>query len=357
MSIRIKALPAYDGDCFIINFGEKGDEKNIIIDGGRCQAVVRRLKEEIQMIEKKKQCVDLLVVTHLDADHIYGILKIFEDPDIDKNIFKKVWFNSKENLSGFFGEGEELDNSLTLQPKGTKKISYPQGISFGRLLKDLGFSHDKELIYSGMHLKIGQADLKVVSPDLDSLKMLYAEWDKEFPESNNNGAKISRRSEKDYHLEVDVLAQKKFKEDTQIVNGSSIAFVLEYNDKKILMLGDSHPSKVYDGLVKIYNTKKKIKFDLVKVSHHGSKGNTNCELLSLIDCKAYLISTNGRTHNLPNKEALSRIIMSSKSLIDTTKLYFNYPNVYENIFSKSEKEIHKFTCENIGNERESYLEV
>ena len=42
-----------------------------------------------------------------------------------------------------------------------------------------------------------------------------------------------------------------------------------------------------------------LKIDYVKVSHHGSKANTNDELLSLLDCNNFIISANGRHHGLP----------------------------------------------------------
>ena len=52
----------------------------------------------------------------------------------------------------------------------------------------------------------------------------------------------------------------------------------------------------------------KLKLDALKVSHHGSKGNTSPDLLKMFDCKRFLISTNGNTHFHPDQETIARII-------------------------------------------------
>lgn len=52
--------------------------------------------------------------------------------------------------------------------------------------------------------------------------------------------------------------------------------------KKILFLGDSHPCIIEQELRSLYG-EGPIWFDAVKVSHHGSSGNTSPSLLKLID--------------------------------------------------------------------------
>ena len=65
-------------------------------------------------------------------------------------------------------------------------------------------------------------------------------------------------------------------------NGSSIAFILESDNKKYIFLGDAHPSVVIDSLKSIGTTKSNpLEVELLKVSHHSSSYNTNEELLSL----------------------------------------------------------------------------
>ena len=70
---------------------------------------------------------------------------------------------------------------------------------------------------------------------------------------------------------------------------------------------------------------------MTKISHHGSRKNTSNELLELIKCRKFLISTDGKQHYHPDKESLSRIICSQ----ERPCLIFNY-DVYNKIFSKEE---------------------
>ncbi|MEH7159342.1 ComEC/Rec2 family competence protein [Neobacillus drentensis] len=357
MSIHIKSLPAHDGDCFIISFGEPGSIKNIIVDGGRRKPVRKRLKEELDLIKTNNQKVDLLIVTHIDEDHIQGILKLFETDEVDKTIVEKVWFNSKENLSIYFNGQEQLDEKLIVSNKHNDgNISYQQGISFGKLLHVLGLS-DKNLVFGGQVFSLGEAVIKVLSPDIKDLEKIYKDWEKEFPSVVSDGETISSK-DTDYGQTIEQLILKPFKEDTQLSNGSSIAFSIEYKGKKMLMLGDSFPSTVIKYIRAFYLAEKeKVKIDLTKVSHHASKFNTNYEFLNLIDCKNYLVSTNGKSHGLPNKEALARILETSKTGNVKTKLFFNYPDYFSYIFSEKEMETYNFECIYLGTEKEDQLEV
>ncbi|MED4010016.1 hypothetical protein P4606_05030 [Priestia aryabhattai] len=357
MTMQIKSLPAHDGDCFIISFGRNGDVKNIIVDGGRRKPVLKRLKEEIEIIRKKKQNVDLLVVTHIDEDHIQGILKLFEDNQIDKSIFKNVWFNSKENLTDFFDGEEKEDNRLIIEDKTDGNISYKQGISFGKLLHDLGFSN-KELILAGSEFKIGDAVIKVLSPDEQSLKKLHTEWEKLFPSDATKGENVASTDDKDYEKSIEDLLKNTFKEDKDVVNGSSIAFSIEYEGKKLLMLADSFPSIVLKNLKKVYSEAHEREFDLIKISHHGSKFNTSDDFLNSIKCKRYIVSTNGKTHGFPKKETLAKVIFQNyKCNSSKTSLYFNYPDIFEQVFCEDEMEKYNFQCLHMGHNKEDFLEV
>jgi beta-lactamase superfamily II metal-dependent hydrolase len=127
----------------------------------------------------------------------------------------------------------------------------------------------------------------------------------------------------DGSIDVEYLIKEEFKEDDTTTNGSSIAFILECNHLKILLLGDSHPSQIIAGLKRHYrNEEFPVTFDLIKISHHGSKNNTSSELLNYIDSENFVISTNGSSHNHPDDETIARIICRKTDII--RKLYFNY---------------------------------
>ena len=124
-------------------------------------------------------------------------------------------------------------------------------------------------------------------------------------------------------LDIENLSNSMFYEDKAPVNGSSIAFVLEKKDMKVLLLGDSHPTQIIESLRQHYKEENfPIEFDVIKISHHGSQKNTSNELLEIINSKKYVFSTNGKGHNHPDKETIARII--AKETEYTKELYFTY---------------------------------
>ncbi len=116
-------------------------------------------------------------------------------------------------------------------------------------------------------------------------------------------------------------------EDDSIVNGSSISFILEYQNKKLLFLADAHPDIILENLLKFGETH----FDLVKLSHHGSKKNTTKNLAAILNSNLFLISTNGEKYDHPDLEALAKVLYYQRNR--HKKLVFNYQTRTSNILS------------------------
>lgn len=345
--IKLKSLPAHDGDCFIIQYGEEEKSSNILVDGGRGQQVVKQLLSETQIISNKRENIDLLVLTHIDADHIQGLLKLFSFSSFNKDYIKKVLFNSRTLLSQKFDTRVVKDEQLEIvQAKDI--ISFKQGESFEDYLADLNIGKMEIVDSYSNPIEINNAVITIVTPDEESLRKLYVNWDKEF--QNEEIDKPISGMNTDYDIDLGDIIENKFQEDRAIVNGSSISFILEYNDKRILMLADAHPSAVKYKIEELYG-KDEVSFDLVKISHHGSKANTSDELLAHINCEKYLISSNrGNRHGFPHKEALSRIVYNNYSKKRKTVFYLNYPKILDGVFT--EKEIEKYDINIIEKEND-----
>jgi len=95
-----------------------------------------------------------------------------------------------------------------------------------------------------------------------------------------------------------------------------------------------------------YSEENPLKAEFVKLSHHGSKGNTNAELLGIIDSKVFVVSSNGSIHKLPDKQCLSRIIHRGPD----ARIHFNYGEMISNIFSQQDHDdFPLFKAETIAN--------
>lgn len=99
--IQIKALKAGNGDCFLISyFGNHSKRVNILVDGGNgFDTYKKHIRTEVYNRIKKKQGIDLLIISHIDQDHIKGIIYLTRDimdpeHDIKGSSIAKYWFNS-----------------------------------------------------------------------------------------------------------------------------------------------------------------------------------------------------------------------------------------------------------------------
>ncbi|WP_338543009.1 ComEC/Rec2 family competence protein [Paenibacillus tundrae] len=319
MSIHVKVLPATYGDSIIVTLvNDLKEKRNILIDGGVGWSSYKSLKNEIELICGRGEEIDLLVVTHIDEDHISGIIELFEDSDINKQIFKEIWFNTGQNVAELFGE--VWDESRGYPIADTRKIekSITDGVIFESLIENLEmWKNDLWYFQKDAIIERFGAEIKILSPSKLGLEKLHKEWTYE----KNSNVKMSRPCSTDYHLPLSELIKKKYSKDRSIPNLSSISLLIKFQEDNVLLLGDSHAETIVESLTVLgYTTQDKLQVALTKVSHHGSKRNTSDDLLSLIDCKNFVISTDGSSHCLPNKETIARIISSQPDC----NIIFNY---------------------------------
>jgi beta-lactamase superfamily II metal-dependent hydrolase len=67
----------------------------------------------------------------------------------------------------------------------------------------------------------------------------------------------------------------------------------------------------------------RLRVDAFKLSHHGSRANITEELLRLIDCDTFLVSTNGDRFGHPDPETIDLIAANSGRTNQPT-IWFNY---------------------------------
>lgn len=339
--MKLEILKVYHGDSILIKFEDNNKMiRNILVDGGIKKSYPRVIKRKLKEIINNKEVIDLLVITHIDDDHIGGIIKLFEDEDIDRNIIKKIWFNSEYNISSEFPELEVEPEGIEVNKDISNQTSFVQGNTLEKELKEQNNWEDRIIQFSKEFIEynIGDAELTVLTPRFDGIIGLQKKWQRELPES-----KKSSSEDNDYSENIKDLIKIDFKEDESVTNKSSISFLLEHNKEKILLLGDAHPTDVIKSLDELgYTEENKLKVDYVKLSHHGSKKNTNFELLKIISCNKFIISTNGSRHGLPSKECVSKIVSHVKD--GDVELYFNYPEIVNSIFTQDEIETYNIKC-------------
>lgn len=336
--LKIRFLQAFNGDSIAITLVSKiGTSHTILIDGGirltyqgkgkKKKIEYGELKKFIDEIKKEGKIIDLLILTHIDDDHIAGILEWFNnDPEAHK-VIREVWFNSGRLIAKYLKNTKNPDLDHWIRSRKSTDTSIKQGIEFGKYIKAKKI-WNPEIILQGMTTSRFGADFKFLSPNKEKLETLLKNWRIKDSSLNTSSKK------NDYKLSLETHIQKdKFKIDKAYPNGSSIAFILTYEKKRYLFLGDSHPDVIIEGLQHFgFSKKKKLSAELVKLSHHGSQGNTSAALLEHINSDAFIISTNGRQHEHPHKQFLARLINCKPGCT----LFFNYPVRIKKIFKRAD---------------------
>ena len=115
----IDLLPAERGDCLWVTWGPAG-EHVMLIDGGPSQTIatlVPELERRLAALGTGDDRVELLVETHIDADHIQGLVSLLSD-ERRVPLFRDVWFNGLKHVRGVLGVGEAEMSHAIVQNKG-----------------------------------------------------------------------------------------------------------------------------------------------------------------------------------------------------------------------------------------------
>ncbi len=318
---KITFLPVDNGDSIVIMI----DDFTIVIDGGLANKY-KTLKS--YLVSNKIKNIDLLILTHSDRDHIGGIISLIKNSDFN---VESVWFNSYDKLSQMFNKIKDTSQDISIG-SFTNEISFAKAKTLSSLLDEQNKNYLS--IYNEKFEKfehcIGDLKFIFLSPSKKVLFDLYEKWSIE--DSKTRNREISYASKEFRTIENYAKDLESCKADTSIQNASSIAFILEYKNSSFLLLGDAHIDVIVESLKnQNYSQDNKLKVNFVKLSHHGSSANINQDFLDIIETNKYVISTNGKSHNHPDIEALSLLIVEAKLKNKKIELCFNYPNhVYGN---------------------------
>lgn len=322
-------LPTGCSDAIAIAFqDDTGQSRHLIIDGGYQKTYRSRLKKYLWDVRQRGEHISLWVITHTDSDHIGGVIEYLRDKEFrhETDLVRQFWFNW---------------STLELPPE-EGEIGVRQGMELRDYLIRIGKHDGKDIDTTIPETDFHGARITILSPSPEKLEVSKTRWMRAEKTMIGGGS--------DYHFTIETLLELPFQEDTSVWNGGSLAFLLEVHSKRVLFLGDSHPSTVtaaLQGPPFFCSWEKPLQVDLVKVSHHGSSGNTSSELLELIDCRDFVFCANGvNAHGFPHKQCLARILDSRKSKPGGARLMFNHPTpTFEEVFKVDEQVRERYNFE------------
>ena len=326
----------------MLHYGTKSKPGLVLIDGGPAQVYGPQLKPRLHELRQARRLadgepltVDLLMVSHIDDDHINGILGLTHEL-VDAKAARRplpikvlnFWHNTFDDIiasnpdelvasvKASFGPASLAGEPDTegLDPYTAKVLaSVAQGLRLRDDARALGWRINSE--FGGKLIKAptrqpknlqGGLKLTIAGPMEDELLALQKEH-----------AAFLQKARKD----KEALAAFT---DASVANLSSIVVLAEAGGRKMLLTGDARGDKILVGLKKIglLPARGKMKVDLLKMPHHGSDRNMERSFLERVVADHYVFSGDGE-HGNPERKTFQMLRDARKD--DNFLIHLTYP--------------------------------
>lgn len=314
----LEALRAKHGDAILLHHGTAGRRRLVLVDGGPPGVYPDALKPRLEQLRKQQKLaetvpleIDLVMVSHLDADHIAGVLELMQklrDQEGPKSWkIHRLWHNAFDDIIGNKDVSVAQVNGA-LSPASFSDVLAPEGslvlssVGQGRDLRKLAdaFRLGGNPPFAGLLMqghppvKIGNLTLTVIAPDRKRLEKLQADWDKKIKPILKT--ETARKAEIAEYI------------DRSVYNLSSIVVLVESAGKRILLTGDGRGDHTLEGLkaAGLLGTDGKLHVDILKCPHHGSIRDVEQDYFDTIVADHYVISADGQFDN-PDVDTLKLI--------------------------------------------------
>lgn len=356
----LEALRAQFGDSLLLHFGTEEKPQLVVIDGGppgvyedALEPRLQEIRKERKLAAKKPLTVDLMMVSHIDRDHIAGILELFRNlKDLKESQqpvpwkIERFWHNSFDDIL----DNDDVSVASSASVMSPASIggmlphdgslivaSVPEGRDLRNLanfLKLDGNPPFKGLVRTGKKpVKLGDLKLTVVAPSDKQLQALQKEWNKQVKKI------LEKEKAEKARLEAAAFI------DRSVANLSSIVVLAEADGKRMLLTGDGRGDHTLQGLEEagLMDENGRLELDVLKMPHHGSEHNVAPIYFQKIRARHYVISADGE-HDNPDIKTLKMI--SEARPDDDFTIHLTYPTDEFNV-----KEIGKKVAEFFDQER------
>lgn len=382
MRSLFKTFQSGSGDCIFFSFEEEEQKFVMMVDCGKYTADIKDYVER-----SLNKHIDLLIVTHIDNDHIDGLIEMMiETPDV---VIDKILYNCNQLWDGNSDrhDSDRINNDIellrsNLPPRRVLeagKIKADKAMTLAEILagneqkwkaweKEAYITVDTSPISLDEHNeRFGK--LVILSPTKEQIQKLNQKFNVEYARLTKHilaeGGTI-KGQETLFELVERVAAMKRnnyqIKEAEKIdainlpyndvqrnkayefkpmsitdENEASIALMWLYDNKKVLLMGDAEPGAVAQRIKEVFGEEKH-DVEVLKVSHHGSKHSTSIELLKLIDSEHYFI-TGGNRSDKPSLEAIMKIVNRGDDRTRTLHINQRNNNIVMALNSKEARSI------------------
>jgi hypothetical protein len=332
----LEVLRAKKGDCLLLHYGTEEEPGLMLIDGGPGGVWNQYLKTRLTQLrardEDDRPTISLLMVSHIDDDHINGLIQLTDHligqlgsqdllVDVDR-----IWHNSFDDLFGDIGANFAAEVHGEVTESSVERMASTSGMSDAGALVLLSVGQGGALRDNAKALawtvnspfeglvKGGGPDSRVTLPDgltlvvigptEQQLEKFHEAWDVELEKGKNA-------------LETAAYL------DDSVYNLASIVALVEVEGRKILLTGDARGDHIIAGADEAgLLDGGKCKLDLLKVPHHGSSRNVEVDFFKKFPADNYVISGDG-SHGNPRVDTF-RMLFDAREDAQPFTIHLTY---------------------------------
>jgi len=364
--MKLHIFQSDKGDCLLL---ESKDGRRILCDGGMASSMREHVRGELAKLRDKGD-IDYAYVSHIDSDHISGVLQLLQD-ELEWRVYDQrrknghakpkrpkvprppriggIWHNAFRDLAedndgdiesmlaasapvyrsmqvaSAMQVSEAMSGIATSIPEALKvsRLVSPEllGIPLNRLPGGNGPARLLFFRKQPQRFKLGSLAMTIVGPTKDELDDLRTGWNNWLAENRDTIAKIrAEMKRKVDEFSAGAAVGSPF--DLGAWNGvpdykgvtppniASLMFMVEEDGKRLLLTGDSQQDIILKGLkLGGYLDDGHLHLDVLKVQHHGSENNVDANFCRVISADDYVFCGNGE-HGNPEPEVLQQIYAS-----------------------------------------------
>jgi beta-lactamase superfamily II metal-dependent hydrolase len=381
--MQLTVFQSGKGDCLLL--ADTGDKTRILVDGGMPDAYSEHVAPALSALrKKKKKDIDLVYVSHIDQDHIGGILRMLDDEvlwRVHEHQVKSgnrthpvpsvprppkiggLWHNAfREQLPK---QAEPIAETLAAMAPILSGAVLDELRDIGRTQGELASSVEEAMRVSRRigatqlkiplnqqaqgkllmrrkgqkPIKLGLFQITVLAPGAKQLEALRAQWAAWLEKASskkllNQLREKSRADEKalgaaDFEqlFAMIRLQAEAFGDPASVTppNLASLMLLVEEAGKSILLTGDGRWDHLVEGLTETGRLDRNGRFsvDILKVPHHGSKNNVvDTDLLDRVIATHYVFCGDGH-HGNPGVEVIEFMAKQRVKAPGKFKFWFN----------------------------------
>lgn len=365
--MKIRLFQSAHGDCLLL---DGSDGTRVLSDGG----IKGSFREHVlPRLANDGLDIDLLCVSHIDQDHIGGVLAYLENM-VDWRVFHhrqsnnrpasepdepelpgitEIWHNAFfdtrtknrgaiERFLALSGEALSGHTQAELRELGTwyrnLAQSVGEGIEVSRRISAEQLNIPLNSLWDGKFvtrpqgsdpIELGSLTIDILGPTRQEIKELRKFWDNWLKTRRDQILRLRKRMERDESRlaetdstflfeSTEALAEEFGLSDlgdrgkvTEPNLASIMLHVEDLDGKTCLLTGDGHMDDVEAGLVnaQIMGAGEGLHVNCLKVAHHGSEHNSRQENYQRITADHYIFCGNGHSHN-PDLDIVDAVIDS-----------------------------------------------